>query len=99
MENKELIKRLLFAVFYVSLAGAFQPVVSVDVKVTFDTDASPPTFKVLLSGQEWLRSGALSIRDAGETWSATNKDKNLLKVVDHATSSGSDAIGYFDTTS
>ena len=96
MENKELIKLLLFAVFYVSLAGAFQPV---DVKVTFDTEASPPTFKVLLSGQEWLRSGALSIRDAGETWSSSNKDKNLLKVVDHATSSGSDAIGDFDTTS
>ena len=73
---------------------AFQPV---DVKVTFDSDSSPD-FKVLLNNVEWLRSGAVSIRDSGQTWASNNKDKYILKSVDHSSESGRDIIGEFDTT-
>ena len=75
-------------------AEAFQPV---DVKVTFDSDSSPD-FKVLLNNVEWLRSGAVSIRDSGQTWASNNKDKYILKSVDHSSESGRDIIGEFDTT-
>lgn len=73
---------------------ALQPV---DLKVTFDSQTSPD-FKVLLSGFEWLRSGAVSIRDDGQTWASTNKEKNLLKPTDRNTESGRDLLGEFDTT-
>lgn len=73
---------------------AFQPV---DVKVTFDSDSSPD-FKVLLNNVEWLHSGAVSIRDSGQTWASNNKDNYILKSVDHSSESGSDIIGEFDTT-
>ena len=73
---------------------AFQPV---DVKVTFDSDSSPD-FKVLLNDVEWLRSGAVSVRDSGQTWASNNKDKYILKSVGHGSESGSDIIGEFDTT-
>lgn len=73
---------------------ALQPV---DVQVTFDNESSPQGFKVLLSGEEWLRSGAFTIRDSGQTWASGNNDKYMLKVVDHSTGAGSDAIGEFDT--
>ena len=73
---------------------AFQPV---DVKVMFDSDSSPD-FKVLLNNVEWLRSGAVSIRDSGQTWASNNKDKYILKSVGHRSESGSDIIGDFDTT-
>ena len=72
---------------------AFQPV---DVKVTFAK--SSPDFKVLLNDVEWLRSGAVSIRDSGQTWASNNKDKYILKSVDHRSGSGRDIIGEFDTT-
>ena len=72
---------------------AFQPV---DVKVTFAE--SSPDFKVLLNDIEWLRSGAVSIRDSGQTWASNNKDKYILKIVDHSSGSGRDIIGEFDTT-
>ena len=75
-------------------AEAFQPV---DVKVTFDSDSSPD-FKVLLNNVEWLHSGAVSIRDSGQTWASNNKDKYILKSVDHSSESGRDIIGEFDTT-
>ena len=77
-----------------SSGSAFQPV---DVKVTFDSQTSPD-FKILLSGVEWLRSGALSIRDSGQSWATTNTEKNLLKSVDRNTESGEDVLGEFDTT-
>ena len=75
-------------------AEALQPV---DVKVTFDSDSSPD-FKVLLNDVEWLRSGAVSVRDSGQTWASNNKDKYILKSVGHSSKSGSDVIGEFDTT-
>ena len=77
-----------------SFVFALQPV---DIKVSFDSQTSPD-FKVLLSGVEWLRSGALSVRDNGQTWVTTNKEKNLLKPVDRNTESGEDILGEFDTT-
>lgn len=73
---------------------AFQPV---DVKVTFDSNSSPD-FKVLLNDVEWLRSGAVSVRDSGQTFASNNKDKHILKSVDHSSGSGRDIIGEFDTT-
>lgn len=68
----------------------------VDVKVTFESQSSPD-FKVLLSGVEWLRSGALSIRGNGQTWATTNKE-NILKLIDRSTENGVDIFGKFDTT-
>ena len=73
---------------------AFQPV---DVKVTFNSDTSPG-FKVLLNDVEWLRSGAVSITDSGQTWASNNKDKYILKIIDHSSGNGRDIIGEFDTT-
>ena len=73
---------------------AFQPL---NVKVTFDSDSSPG-FKVLLNDIEWLRSGAVSIRDSGQTWASNNKDKYILKSVDHSSGSGKDIVGDFNTT-
>ena len=87
---------IIVAVLLLSCSSVFtlQPV---DIKVNFDSQTSPD-FKVLLSGVEWLRSGALSIRDNGQTWAMTNKEKNLLKPVDRNTESGEDLLGEFDTT-
>ena len=85
---------ILTVVIYAAVTEAFQPV---DVKVTFDTDNSPD-FKVFLSGVEWLRSGAVSITDNGQTWASNNKDKYILKSVQRSTATGSDVIGEFDTT-
>ena len=73
---------------------AFQPI---GVKVAFDSDSSPD-FKVLLNDVEWLRSGVVSIRDSGQNWTSNNKDKYILKSIDHSNGSGSDIIGDFDTT-
>ena len=72
----------------------FQPV---DIKVSFDSQTSPD-FKVLLSGVEWLHSGAMSIRDDGQTWATTNKEKNLLKPFDRKAEIGKDLLGEFDNT-
>ena len=85
---------LIIYALYISHTDAFQPV---DVKVTFDSDSSPD-FKVLLSDVEWLRSGAVSIRDSGQTWASNNKDKYILKSVGHSSGSGRDIIGEYDTT-
>ena len=84
---------VVFALYELQ-SEAFQPV---DVKVTFDSDSSPD-FKVLLSDVEWLRSGAVSIRDSGQTWASNNKDKYILKSVGHSSGSGRDIIGEYDTT-
>ena len=73
---------------------AFEPV---DLKVTFDSDSSPD-FKVLLNNVEWLRSGAVSIRDSGKSWASNNKDKYILKSIGHSSGSGRDIIGEYDTT-
>ena len=72
----------------------FQPV---DIKVSFDSQTSPD-FKVLLSRVEWLRSGAMSIRDSGQTLTNNNKEKNLLKLTDKNIGSGEDLLGELDTT-
>ena len=85
---------LLCMVLACSTASAFQPV---DVKVAFDSQTAS-NFKVLLSGVEWLRSGALSVRDNGQTWGITNKEKNLLKPIDRNTEHGEDLLGEFYTT-
>ena len=64
---------------------------SVNIKVSFESQTSPD-FKVLLSGVEWLRSDALSIRDNGQTWTNNNKAKNLLKLIDKNTESGEESL-------
>ena len=84
----------LLLVLSCSSVSALQPV---DIKVTFDGQSSPD-FKVLLSGVEWLRSGSVSIRDNGQSWVTTNKEKNILKQIDRNTESGEDSLGDFDTT-
>ena len=85
---------ILILTLYALPTKTFQPI---DVKVTFDSDSSPD-FKVLLNDVEWLRSGAVSIRDSGQTWTSSSKDKYILKSVGHSNGSGSDIIGDFDTT-
>ena len=42
------------------------------MKVDFDNQTSLPKFKVLLSGVEWFSSGAINIRNGGETWTTNN---------------------------
>ena len=84
----------LFVLLSSSSVFTLQPV---NVKVSFDSQTSPD-FKVLLSGVEWLRSGALSIRDNGQTWATTNKEMNILKLINQDTGSGEDLFGMFDTT-
>ena len=84
----------LLLVLSCSSVSALQPV---DIKVTFDGQSSPD-FKVLLSGVEWLRSGSVSVRDNGQSWVTTNKEKNILKQIDRNTESGEDSLGDFDTT-
>lgn len=84
----------LFLIILSSSVSALQPV---DIKVTFDGQSSPD-FKVLLSGVEWLQSGSVSIRDNGQSWATTNKEKNILKQIDRNTESGEDSLGDFDTT-
>ena len=76
-----------------SLAKGLQPV---DVKVTFDE--SFYGFNVSLSGVEWLRSGPIGIRDAGQWWASNNKDKYLAKVAQHFDRNGEDIFGAFDST-
>ena len=76
-----------------SLAEGLQPV---DVKVTFDE--SFYGFNVSLSGVEWLRSGPIGIRDAGQLWASNNKDKYLVKVEQHLEGKGVDMFGTFDST-
>ena len=44
----------------------------VNLKVDFDNQTSLPKFKVLLSGVEWFSSGAIRIRNGGETWTTNN---------------------------
>ena len=76
-----------------SLAVGLQPV---DVKVTFDENFYG--FNVSLSGVEWLRSGPIGVRDAGQWWASNNKDKQLVKVAQHLDGKGEDIFGTFDST-
>ena len=77
----------------ISFTEGLQPV---DVKVTFDE--SSYGFNVSLSGVEWLRSGPIGIRDAGQWWASNNKDKYLVKVEQHLSGEGKDVFGAFDST-
>ena len=76
-----------------SIATAIEPV---DVKVT--VDKSTGSFQISLQGQEWLRSGAVGVRNGGQWWRSNNKDHYLLKQANPLTLSGQDAFGEFDTT-
>ena len=57
-----------------SIATGIEPV---DVKVT--VDKSTGSFQISLQGQEWLRSGAVGVRNGGQWWRSSNKDHHLLK--------------------
>ena len=76
-----------------SIATAVEPI---DVKVAFNI--STGGFQISLQGQEWLRSGAVSVRNLGKWWKSNSKDSYLLKATNHLTLSGQDAFGEFDTT-
>ena len=76
-----------------SIATAVEPI---DVKVAFDK--STGDFQISLQGQEWLRSGAVSVRNQGKWWKSNSKDSYLLKATNPLTLSGQDAFGEFDTT-
>ena len=76
-----------------SIATAVEPI---DVKVAFDK--STGDFQIALQGQEWLRSGAVSVRNQGKWWKSNSKDSYLLKATNPLTLSGQDAFGEFDTT-
>ena len=83
---------IFIAIGILSLAECLQPV---DVKVTFDE--SFYRFNVSLSGVEWLRSGPIGIRDAGQWWASNNKDKYLVKVEQHLEGKGVDMFGTFES--
>ena len=85
-------KIAVVAVAILSLAECLQPV---DIKVTFNE--SYYGFNVSLSGVEWLRSGPIGIRDAGQWWASNNKDY-LVKVEQHLDGTGEDIFGAFDST-
>ena len=70
----------------------------VDLKVDFYNQTSSPGFKVLLSGVEWFRSGAVCIRSGGETWTTSNSENNFLKLIDKSDETGEDILGEFDST-
>ena len=79
-----------------SIVTAVEPI---DVKVAFDK--STDDFQISLlegRGQEWLRSGAVSVRNQGKWWKSNSKDSYLLKATNPLTLSGQDAFGEFDTT-
>ena len=76
-----------------SIATAVEPM---DVKVAFDKFTGD--FQIPLQGQEWLRSGAVSVRNQGKWWKSNSKDSYLLKATNPLTLSGQDAFGEFDTT-
>ena len=76
-----------------SIATAVEPI---DVKVAFDK--STGDFQISLQGQEWLRSGAVSVRNQGKWWKSNSKDSYLLKATNPLTLGGQDAFGEFDTT-
>ena len=76
-----------------SLAECLQPI---DVKVIFDE--SFYGFNVSLSGVDWLRSGPIGIRDAGQWWASNNKDKYMVKAEQHLEGKGEDMFGIFDNT-
>lgn len=79
---------LAFNIFCVGFGTTFQPV---DVKVNFVNDTqTSSSFKVLVSGVEWLRSGAVGVRDGGQTWTTSSKETHLLKLVNRGTGSGED---------
>ena len=78
---------------FLAIATAIEPV---DVKVTFDESSG--NFQIYLQGKEWLRSGAVGVRNEGQWWKSNNKDHYLLKVANPLTLRGQDAFGEFDTT-
>ena len=87
--------RIVYLVLFLRVAAALQPV---DVKVT--VDESSGSFDIFVEGdseQPWLRSSVVGIRNDGQWWASHNKDSHLLKMTKHATGSGQDVIGEFDT--
>ena len=46
-----------------------------DVKVTLDK--STGDFQISLQGQEWLRSGAVTVRNQGKWWKSNSKDRYI----------------------
>ena len=89
-------KPLLIAIATIGLLSFAKGLQPVDVKVTFEE--SFYGFNVSLSGVEWLRSGPIGIRDAGQWWASNNKEKYLMKVVEHFEQKGEDIFGAFDIT-
>ena len=63
---------LCICILALSIAAAIEPV---DVKAT--VDKSTGDFQISLQGQEWLRSGAVGVRNQGKWWKGNNKDHYL----------------------
>ena len=87
--------RLGYCVLFFQVATAIQPV---DVKVSVDEKSG--SFNIFVEGDSewpWLRSGVVGVRNDGQWWASHNKDNHLLKMTKHATGSGQDAIGEFET--
>ena len=95
MATKSFVLHCTILILSISSIFAFKPV---DVKVDFYNQTSSPGFKVLLSGVEWFRNGALRIRNGGETWITSNNEKNFLKLIDKSDETGEDILGEFDST-
>lgn len=84
----------IFCVF-LRVVTAIEPV---DVKVT--VDESSGAFNIFVEGYPewpWLRNGVVAVRNDGQVWTSNSEDHHLLKMTKHATGSGQDAIGDFDT--
>ena len=85
--------------FGILLVGICSYIVSaldpVNIKVMFDSEGSP-SFSIYHTGEsEWLRSGSVGIRAAGQWWSTSNKEKYLLKLTGHDSDTGKNIIGEF----
>ncbi len=55
-------------------------------------------FTVSMGGDEWFKSGTVSVRYDGAWWSSTNKQTNILKSTSPSTTTGRDTFGDYEVT-
>ncbi len=53
-------------------------------------------FVVSVDGDDWFKSGTVSVRYENEWWSSTNKDSNILKNISQSTATGRDTFGDYE---
>ncbi len=55
-------------------------------------------FTVSVDGDDWFKSGTVSVRYDGAWWSSTNKMTNVLKSSPPSTATGRDTFGDYEVT-